>query len=173
MPRLKLPSGNAGSARQPQKASMAWPSGIAACFISNIVWDPNCWMESRTITRLVFEKRPASFRDSEPWNWPKFLEKKLKTQKILRSQKGPTKPKNRANSTKEFSEQFEGVTGSFLCKTRVLGQIAPESSPERSAKSLSHSFFVVPFLSLKYWKAQENTFFRVLSGPFQYFGVFF
>ena len=26
-------------------------------------------------------------------------------------------------------------------------QIAPESSPERSAKSLSHSFFVVPFLS--------------------------
>ena len=31
-------------------------------------------------------------------------------------------------------------------KTRVLKQIAPESSPERSAKSLSCSFFVVPFL---------------------------
>ena len=29
----------------------------------------------------------------------------------------------------------------------VLRQIATESSPERSAKSLSHSFFVVPFLS--------------------------
>ena len=32
-------------------------------------------------------------------------------------------------------------------KTRVLRQIAPESSPERSAKSLSHNFFVVRFLS--------------------------
>ena len=33
-------------------------------------------------------------------------------------------------------------------KTRVLRQIEPESSPERSGKSLSHNFFVVPFLSL-------------------------
>ena len=57
------------------------------------------------------------------------------------------KPKNRANSTKDFSEQFEGVTGSLPSKTRVLRRIASESSPERSAKSLSHSFFVVPFLS--------------------------
>ena len=32
-------------------------------------------------------------------------------------------------------------------KTRVLRQIAPESSPERLARSLSHSFFVVPSLS--------------------------
>ena len=60
------------------------------------------------------------------------------------SQKGPTKPKNRTNSTKESSEQFEGATGSLPSKTGVLRQIAPGSSPERSAKSLSHSFFVVP-----------------------------
>ena len=53
----------------------------------------------------------------------------------LRSQKGATKPKNRPNSTKEFSEQFEGVIGSLPIKTGVLRQIAPESSPERSAKS--------------------------------------
>ena len=58
-----------------------------------------------------------------------------------------TKPKNRTNSTKEFSEQFEGFIGSLPNKTRVLRQITPESSPERSANSLSHSFFVVPFLS--------------------------
>ena len=32
-------------------------------------------------------------------------------------------------------------------KTRVWRQIAPESSPERSATSLSHSFFVVPCVS--------------------------
>ena len=61
----------------------------------------------------------------------------------FRSQRGPTKPNNRTNSTKEFSEQFEGVIGSLPRKTRVLRQIAPE----RSAKSLSRSFFVVPFLS--------------------------
>ena len=34
--------------------------------------------------------------------------------------------------------------GSLPNKTRVLRQIAPESSPKRSATSLSHSFFVAP-----------------------------
>ena len=34
-------------------------------------------------------------------------------QQKIRSQKRSTKPKNRTNSTKEFSEQFEGVTGRF------------------------------------------------------------
>ena len=51
------------------------------------------------------------------------------------------------NSTKEFPEQFEGAIGSIPSKTRVSRQIAPESSPERSAKTLAHSFFVGPFLS--------------------------
>ena len=35
-------------------------------------------------------------------------------------------------------------------KARVLRQIAPESSPESSAKSLSQKFFGVPFLSLRW-----------------------
>ena len=61
---------------------------------------------------------------------------------LVRSQKGLTKPKNRTNSTKELSEQFEGISGSLPSKTRVLRQIAPGSSPERLAKSLSHSFFL-------------------------------
>ena len=69
------------------------------------------------------------------------------------AKKDLTKPKNRTDSTKEFSEQFEGATGSLPSKTRVLRQITPESSPERSAKSLSHNFFVV---SLK--RAQRLTF---------------
>ena len=42
-----------------------------------------------------------------------------------------------------------GVTGSLPSKTRVLRKIAPQSSPERSAKSLSRSFVVVTFLSPK------------------------
>ena len=65
----------------------------------------------------------------------------------IRNRKRLTKQKNCTNSTKEFSEKFEGLIGSLPNKTRVLRQITPESSPERSAKSLSHSFFVVPFLS--------------------------
>ena len=36
--------------------------------------------------------------------------------KIIGGQKGPTKPKNRTNSTKEFSEQFEEVTGHYPVK---------------------------------------------------------
>ena len=62
----------------------------------------------------------------------------------FRAREGPTKPNNRANNTKEFPEQFEGISQ----KSKGLRQIAPESSPERSAKSLSRDFFVVPFLSL-------------------------
>ena len=38
---------------------------------------------------------------------------------------------------------IRGGYRSLSSKTRVLRQIAPESSPERSGKSLSHSFFVV------------------------------
>ena len=37
----------------------------------------------------------------------------------IRNQKGPTKPKNRTNSTKEFSEQFEGVTGHYPVKQGI------------------------------------------------------
>ena len=60
----------------------------------------------------------------------------------------------RTHKTKKSHEQrqriFWTIRGGYRplpSKTRVLRQIAPESSPERSAKSLSHSFFVAPFLS--------------------------
>ena len=69
-------------------------------------------------------------------------------QRFLGKRAVPTKPKNRTNSAKEFFEQFEGVAGQCPVKQGFLRQIAPESSPGRSAKSLSdsHSFFVAPFL---------------------------
>ena len=41
---------------------------------------------------------------------------------FIRSQKGPTKPKNRTNSTNEFSEQFEGVTGHYPSKQGFWGK---------------------------------------------------
>ena len=69
------------------------------------------------------------------------------TRQLHQEPKRTHKAKNHTNSTKEFSEQFEGATGSLPSKTRVSRQIAPESSTERPAKSLSHSFFVVPCLS--------------------------
>ena len=64
----------------------------------------------------------------------------LSLQTLLADQepKNPPKPKKRTNSTKEFSEQFEGFTGSLHSKTRLLRQIAPESSPERSV-NLCHT----------------------------------
>ena len=53
-------------------------------------------------------------------------------------------------SREQHPRIFRTIRGgyrSLSSKTRVVRQIAPESSPERSAKSLSHSFFVVPCLS--------------------------
>ena len=58
--------------------------------------------------------------------------KEPQTQKIAQ-----TIPKNFLNNSRALPN-----------KTRVLRQIAPESSPESSAKSLSQKFFGVPFLSL-------------------------
>ena len=65
--------------------------------------------------------------------------------KFRELQKRTPKPKNRTNSAKELSQQFEGFTGHFPLKQGVLKQIAPESSPESSTKSLSQKFFGVPF----------------------------
>ena len=57
----------------------------------------------------------------------------------LRSQKGPTKPKNRANSTKEFSEQFEGDYQLQPNTTRVLRQIAHQIVHPNVQQNLSHT----------------------------------
>ena len=83
----------------------------------------------------------------EPDHFLEILEN-LEISEILeiRSQKGPTKPKNRTNSTTEFSEQFEGVTGHYPVKQAFWGKSHQKVHPNCSAKYLSHSFFVVPFL---------------------------
>ena len=49
--------------------------------------------------------------------------------------------KNRANNTKEFSEEFEGISP---VEQGFAHKFTPESSPESSATSLSHNFFVSP-----------------------------
>ena len=67
---------------------------------------------------------------------PKKDRKRQKSKPLSNQEpKRAHKAKNRTNSTKEFSERFEGVAGHLPSETRVLRQIAP--------KSLSHSFFVV------------------------------
>ena len=57
-------------------------------------------------------------------------------------------------------EQFEGATGHYPAKEGILRQIAPE----RLAKTLSHSFFVVSFLSPKYGLAAISHGFWALGG---------
>ena len=83
-------------------------------------------------------------------NWLNIDWNRLKSAKASKSQQ----PK-RTHKTKKSHEHQRvfwtprGGYQSLPSKTRVLKQIAPESSPERSAKFLSHSFFVVPFLPRK------------------------
>ena len=61
--------------------------------------------------------------------------------------KSTHKAKNSHERHQRLSEKFESVVGSLPSKARGLRQITPESSPEHSTKSLSHSFLVVTFLS--------------------------
>ena len=71
------------------------------------------------------------------------------TVRPVSSQKGPTKPKNRTSSTKEFSEQFEGVTGHCPVNTGF------EANHPNVRQNLWHTVsFGVPFLSPK--SAHEN-----------------
>ena len=67
------------------------------------------------------------------------------------AEKETPKPKNRTNSAKEFSEQFEGVTGHYPLKQGFLRQIAPENSPESSAKSLLQSSLGYLFCPVIFW----------------------
>ena len=92
-----------------------------------------CWMLAAEHPKKVSRKPSQAF-------WPGVS-------------KSPHAPK-RTHKAKKLHEQHQrtfwtirGGYRSFSSKTWVLRQIAPESSPERLAKSLSHSFFVVPFLS--------------------------
>ena len=60
------------------------------------------------------------------------------------AKKEPQSQKNRTNRPKNFLNN----SGALPNKTRDFRQIAPESSPESLAKSVSHKFFGVPFPSL-------------------------
>ena len=62
----------------------------------------------------------------------------------LRAKKEPQSQRIARTAPKNFLNNSRAVAN----KTRVLRQIAPENSPESSAKSLLQKFFGVPFLSL-------------------------
>ena len=73
-------------------------------------------------------------------------EKRCKTCSLRSgAKKDPQSQKIARTAPKNFLNNLRWGYRSLPSKTMVLRQIAPESSPERSAKSLSHSFFVVPF----------------------------
>ena len=66
---------------------------------------------------------------------------------------GPKRTHKAKNSREQHQRIFWTIRGgyrSLSSKTRVLRQITPASSPERSAKSLSHSFFCGAFSAPKW-----------------------
>ena len=80
---------------------------------------------------------------------------------FIRSQKGPIKAKNRTNSTKEsiyiIFSTIRGGYRSSPSKTRVLRQIATESSSKRSATFLSHNSLWYLFCNRFYPVIGQNT----------------
>ena len=73
---------------------------------------------------------------------------------LFQGPKKNPKAKNHTNSTKEkFLDNSRALHG----KTKVLRQIAPESSLESSAKSWSHKLFGVPFVSLTFVDNLDNS----------------
>ena len=89
-----------------------------------------------------------------------------------RAKKNPKAKESHDQHQITFST-IQGGYRSLPKKTRVLRQIAPESSPESSAKSLSHKFFGVPFLSptfvRNFWRVCSQFWLSVRNsvwGPF-------
>ena len=72
--------------------------------------------------------------------------RRIVSESYLSSLKRTPKPKKKIARTapKNFLNNWRALHN----KTRLLRRIAPESSPETSAKSLSKKFFGVPFLFL-------------------------
>ena len=68
----------------------------------------------------------------------------------IRIQKGSHKARKSHEQRQRIFWTVRGGYRSLPIKTRVLRQIAPQSSSESSAKPLSLKFFQVPFLSLRF-----------------------
>ena len=66
----------------------------------------------------------------------------------VRAQERLTKPKKARTAPNNF-DFFLKMQGHYPVTKRVMSQIASESSPESSAKSLSHKFFGIPLLCLR------------------------
>ena len=64
---------------------------------------------------------------------PKHLWKSLSPSLVaerFKGQRRTPKPKNRTNSTKEFSEQIDGVTGHYPVKQGFLGELRQKVHPK-------------------------------------------
>ena len=102
---------------------------------------------------------PSQWESQWVSQWTPYLrapKKEPQSQKIAQ-----TAPKNFLSNSRALPN-----------KTRVLRQLAPESSPESSAKSLSQKLFGVPFLSLHIRSGQSDTSFSWFSGYTQLTLVF-
>ena len=97
---------------------LGWKGDIKGGHQGHLEWQVQpFWPTPVVVIRLTmpWSRRPPQTVLSNP---PKGSVEPLK----IRSQKRTTKPKNRTNGTKEFSEQFEGVTGRFPVKQGLWGK---------------------------------------------------
>ena len=91
---------------------------------------------------------PICFRGEKKWELVRGFGRKGFLTLIKEVAQGPKRASKAQKSHEQTAPKNCLINSRVLPKkTRVLRQIAPESSPESSAKSLSHTFFV-PFLSL-------------------------
>ena len=93
----------------------------------------------------IHPPRPEGYFQGGGWGCTKLGPVTVATVKISRPHKEPQSQKIARTAPKNFLNDSRALPN----KNKGLRQIAPESSPESSAKSLSHKFLGVPFLSLK------------------------
>ena len=83
---------------------------------------------------------------------------------MVRSQKGLTKPKNRTNSTRGFSEQFKGVAGHYPIKRGFRGKLR-QTVPRTFGKNFITQFICGTFSVPKVLRAQKHVLLQSTS-PF-------
>ena len=111
----------------------------------------NC---SATLKKLRGKKVALSCRFQAPTFWHPRLGPADQIQPAgdlkpaaIRTTSRPKRNPKAKKSHEQYQRIFWTIRGHYPNKTRVLRQIAAETSPESSAKSLSHKFFGLPFLS--------------------------
>ena len=127
--------------RFPKKHSCKWPAGSQSLQGKTLLQKAR---KGRTGKRSL-ENLLRSLLRVACYHMSNGIFNRTRQKHLIRSQKGPTKPKKSHEQHQRIFWTIRGGYRSLPSRTRVLRQIAPESSPERSAKSLSHSFFCGAF----------------------------